>query len=205
MKGETVLRFLFVWGLVVLALAQAGCGSESGDGAQPGTQAAGDEAVAAGEEGDVAGASVRVADTITASRIVLDGGSEYEADGTYLLVRLVLEPAGSEAARLSDREVVLLGGNGETYEVDKLGTMAIVRGNRQTSQYDPAKPNGLYGPIEVALGATADLAAVFDVPQDAVSDLRLQIGPRGSTRVFELEPDTSVNPTRSDLGVRLVQ
>jgi len=160
--------------------------------------------VAPGVEADVAGASVRVADAITASRIVLDGGSAYEPDETFLLVRLVLRSAGAETARISDREIVLLGGDGERYEVDKVGTLAIAAGNTQTSHYDPAKPNGLYGPIDLGPGAALDLTAVFDVPEDAIPEVRLEVGPTGSTRVFELESDGSVNPALSDLGVRLV-
>jgi hypothetical protein len=201
MKGEIVLRF-FRWGLVTLAvLALGACGSESGREAQTGAPTE----VAPGAEADVAGASVRVADTITASRIVLDGGSAYEPDGTYVLVRLALEAAGADTARISNREVVLLGRDGGRYEVDKAGTMAIAAGNTQTSHYDPTRPNGLYGPIDVAPGAALDLTAVFDVPADAVRDLRLELGPKGSTRVFELEADGSVNPALTDLGVRLVQ
>lgn len=197
-----MLRYLCFCGLVVLtALAPAACGSDAETGGQPDAP----PAVAPGTAADVAGGSVRVVDTMTASRIVLEGGSDYEAEGTFVLVRLAVEAAGAEAARLSDREVALLGGDGETYEVDKLGTMTIVRGNKQTSQYDPAKPNGLYGPVDVLRGTTADVTAVFDVPDAAVAGARLLIGPEGSALVFELDPDGSVDPSLTDLGVRLEQ
>lgn len=197
-----MLRYLCFCGLVVLtALAPAACGSDPETGGQPDAP----PAVAPGTAADVAGGSVRVVDTMTASRIVLEGGSDYEAEGTFFLVRLAVEAAGAEAARLSDREVALLGGDGETYRIDSGGTMAIVRGNNQTSQFDPAKPNGLYGPIDVLQGTPADLTAVFDIPDAAVSGARLQVGPEGSALVFELDPDGSVDPSLTDLGVRLEQ
>ena len=197
-----MLRYLCFRGLVVLAaLAPAACGSDAETGGQPDAP----PAVAPGTAADVAGGSVRVVDTMTASRIVLEGGSDYEAEGTFFLLRLAVEAAGAEAARLSDREVALLGGDGQTYRIDSGGTMAIVRGNNQTSQFDPAKPNGLYGPIDVLEGTPADLTAVFDIPDAAVPGARLQVGPEGSALVFELDPDAAVDPALADLGVRLLQ
>jgi len=117
-----------------------------------------DELIQIGDEYEIELANATLTMTVTATEVVDELSTQFEADGTYLVVLFTLEREAEAAGPFTYDSFVLTDVEGNEYEFDEAATDAVLKTAETLS-------DGVDQLIEE--GTTYRLAMVFDVPEDA--------------------------------------